>query len=857
MSNQNLSESGILIVDDLPVNVSLLERLLKKEGYSNLLTLTDSRKVVTTVRQWGPDLILLDLMMPHLDGFAVMEQLQSVIPTGAYLPVLVLTADITPEAKQRALANGAKDFLTKPFDAVEVLLRIRNLLQTRFLHLQLQHQTVTLEETVRERTAELRESEARARVLLQAMPDMMFRLDRNGVFVDYKAEKENLYTQVEGTLIGRKNRDISPPEFGNLIEHYIDVTLRTNEMQIFEYELPTPARGLRTYEARMLPSGKDDVTAIVRDITERRMAEERIRRQIEYLTALREIDQAIASAFSMHVSLEVLLSRALKILAVDAVAILLVNSTTNVLEYTVGAGFWTDAIKTAHIRLGEGPIGKAALDRKIVQVPSRYNQTGDPLLTRLRHDEKIIDFHVAPLIAKGKVVGTLGAFQRSDLQRDNEWSGFFHTLADRAVVAIENANLFENLQRSKVELERRVQERTADLQRVNLELERALRAKDEFLANMSHELRTPLNAIIGLSESLEEQTAGPLNEKQQKYVQTINDSGKHLLDLINDILDLAKIESGQLTLDYDHVEVNQICESSLRMIKQLAQMKNQEVLLDMDAQLDGIWADKRRLKQMFVNLLSNAVKFTPDRGRIGLEARGNREANTVMFTVWDTGIGIKEEDFASLFRPFVQLKSELSQKAAGTGLGLALVAEMARLHGGSVSVESQVGKGSRFAITLPWESASSTDSTPRMRINGKLRALRPEDKDKRQTILLVEDTEHVIMVIRDYLELAGYNVEVARTGVEGIAKAKKVHPNLILMDVQMPEMSGLEATQKLRSEAGFEHIPIIALTALAMTGDRERCLAAGMDEYISKPVNLKALVKTIQSILSDNEQNKS
>jgi len=444
------------------------------------------------------------------------------------------------------------------------------------------------------------------------------------------------------------------------------------------------------------------------------------------------------------------------------------------------------------------------------------------------------------------------------------------TLANQAAVAFENARLFqaaqqelaermraeELLERERISLAQRVDERTADLSRANSNLARALRVKDEFLANMSHELRTPLNAILGLSESLGEQTAGPLNEKQQKYITTISESGHHLLSLINDILDLAKIEAGQITLDINKMDIQSVCQASLRMIKQLAQNKNQDVTLIIDDGLGLMWADERRLKQMIVNLLGNAVKFTPEDGKIGMEVHGDRDENKVTITVWDNGIGIKESDLLKVFQPFVQLDAGFARGAPGTGLGLALVAQMARLHGGSVSVTSQPGIGSRFTIVLPWEPALAADTVSRLRSTGKFRAVNPNAENK-QTILLIEDTEEVTMMLRDYVELAGYKVVTAHDGLDGLTQAKLSQPDLILMDIQMPRMDGFEATKRLRSDPDFKYTPIIALTALAMPSDRERCLAAGMDEYISKPVNLKALVKIIQGCLSKNDETRS
>jgi PAS domain S-box-containing protein len=391
------------------------------------------------------------------------------------------------------------------------------------------------------------------------------------------------------------------------------------------------------------------------------------------------------------------------------------------------------------------------------------------------------------------------------------------------------------------ELEQRVEERTK-------ELGRALRAKDEFLANMSHELRTPLNAILGLSESLIELAAGPLNEKQHRYVGMISESGNHLLSLINDILDLAKIEAGQIVLNINEVDLKQVCQASVRLLTELAHKKNQQVTLEIEDEIGPAWVDERRLKQVLVNLLSNAVKFTPENGKLGIEVQADKEEKRIMITVWDNGIGISESDLTRLFRPFVQLDSGLAREVTGTGLGLALVAQMVRLHGGSVAVESQLGQGSRFTVILPWEPALATDAMLRLKSTGKFRAIKPDEKT-RPIILLVEDTKEVTMMIVDYLEMAGYQILTATDGLSGIEVAKDKHPVLILMDIQMPGMDGLEATRRLRTDPDFRTIPIIALTALAMRGDRERCLAAGATDYIAKPVSLKKLVQMIEEYL--------
>ncbi len=606
---------------------------------------------------------------------------------------------------------------------------------------------------------------------------------------------------------------------------------------------------------------------IKQEITSRKQAAAKIRQQMERLAALRKIDQTIASNLDLHVSLNVLLEQAMELLAVDAAAVLLLNVATNTLEFAAGVGFWTDAVQSASVPFGKSHAGIAALEHRHVQIPNLANEPDNFLLTNTLKGEDFVSYHAAPLIIENRVVGVLEVFNRSVAAHDVEWTEFLDALAGQAAIAVENARLYiaaqhELAERTRAEaelrvlnkeLEKRVEERTLDLKRLNLELERALRIKDEFLANMSHELRTPLSAIIGLSEILAEQIAGPLNEKQQKYIGIINENGNHLLGLINDILDIVKSEAGRLTLDYADVDIDALCQASVRMVAELSMKKQQNIIYNVDAGIGQVWADQRRLKQMLVNLLSNAVKFTPENGKIGLEAKANQEDNTISFTVWDTGIGIRKEDLSQLFRPFVQLDSDIAHKTSGTGLGLALVAKLARLHGGHVSVESEPGKGSRFTITLPWRAPLATAETPEKTAASASDAVVPQTMPG-MTILLVEDTESTILVLKEYLEHAGYHVEIAQDGNKAFEQAKKLHPDLFLIDVQMPVMDGLETTRRLRKEPEFRDTPIIALTALAMPNDRARCLDAGMDEYLTKPVNLKTLLGVISKALSNRVQ---
>jgi len=593
-------------------------------------------------------------------------------------------------------------------------------------------------------------------------------------------------------------------------------------------------------------NGKQVIQCNIRDITERKRAEEQIRRQVEHLSALRMIDVAISSSFDLHVILDVVVHQAVLRLGVDASTILLLNSQSQTIEYAASHGFYSTTLHHTRLKLGEGYASRAVLERKTIHIPNLL-ETGSKLARALQLEkESFMDYFGTPLMVKGEVKGVLEIYHRSPISADREWLDFLEALAGQAAIAIDNARLFEDLQRSNTELERRVTERTTELERAN-------KVKDEFLANMSHELRTPLTSILGLSESLLEQNPDPLSDRQQRSLKIIESSGSHLLALINDILDLSKIEAGKFDYYPQIIAVDGLCRSCLAFIKEQATRKSLSVTYMNETDVSEIYVDPRRLKQILINLLTNAVKFTPEQGRVTLQVHGDLEQDLIQFSVIDNGMGIAPEDLQRLFQPFVQLDSGLNRQQEGTGLGLALVQKLTDLHGGSVAVESEVGKGSRFTINLAFNRAEiaklRSSQSPIV-----LPASEEPDKavsspEPRGVIILADDNMANILTIGEYLESHGYEVIVAHDGLEAIEQAEANDPQIILMDIQMPVMNGLEAIRRLRANPRFVDTPIIALTALAMPGDRERCLEAGASEYMSKPVSLKILKKTIENFL--------
>ncbi len=485
---------------------------------------------------------------------------------------------------------------------------------------------------------------------------------------------------------------------------------------------------------------------------------------------------------------------------------------------------------------------------ELMQLPAivRYAvpTQSEKLLAKLREQGEIKDFEVEIRRKNGSAVCVSIS---SILIHDDKGNPLF---MDGMIEDITKRKKIEaELAKERASLASKVEERTAELSQANAELARASRLKNEFLANMSHELRTPLNAILTMSELLKDGIYGKINEEQLKAVGHIENGGYHLLSLITDILDLSKIEAGQVRLEPADIIIDGVCRSSMQFVKEIATKKKISVLFASDDNVKTIFADERAVKQILVNLLNNAIKFTHPNGKVTLELHGDEIKRVANISIIDTGIGIPDQELDNLFQPFMQIDSRLNRQHEGTGLGLALVYKLIELHGGSINLKSEVGKGSTFTVSLPWRESGQTQSLHEENIKAK------KDIKVRHAgavVLVAEDNETNIITVQDGLTAYGYKVIVTREGIEAIERAQEIKPAIILMDIQMPGMDGLEATKQIRADADEQlaKTPIIALTALAMPGDKERCLAAGANVYFSKPLNIKRLVEEIETLLS-------
>jgi PAS domain S-box-containing protein len=413
----------------------------------------------------------------------------------------------------------------------------------------------------------------------------------------------------------------------------------------------------------------------------------------------------------------------------------------------------------------------------------------------------------------------------------------------------------DNTARMLIEGERLKLEQT--LRQKNVELEHASRMKSEFLANMSHELRTPLNAIIGFSEVLGDGLIGDMSDQQRRFIGDIFSSGKHLLSLINDILDLSKVEAGKMILDLEPVQISSLFANSLSIIREKAGARRIQLTADAPKELGSIRADARKVKQIVYNLLSNAVKFTSDKGEVTLRARrvprsdvGRLEGSWagrafpladndydefLQIDVTDTGIGISEDGLERIFKPFSQIDSGLSRKFEGTGLGLAMIKLLAELHGGTVAVQSAVGEGCWFSVWLPIRELEFSAAMP-------TRERAPVMMGEERIALVVEDDFKSADLIRVQLQAEGFKVLHAASAEAAFLLAAQQPLALITLDIMLPNMDGWEFLTRLKQMPSLQNIPVVIVSIVA---DSNKGFALGAAAVIQKPISRQDLVDSL------------
>jgi signal transduction histidine kinase/CheY-like chemotaxis protein len=544
-------------------------------------------------------------------------------------------------------------------------------------------------------------------------------------------------------------------------------------------------------------------------------------RKVNQLEALGAVSQAESLSLNLTEVLNTIITQAVQLSGTDGGSIYEFDEDAR--EFRISTVFGTspetfDALRRTRIGLDDTFLGQAATLGRPLELPDLRDAPLDPHLSVLAEGgwRSLV---AVPMLREGRIVGAVVVRRHVPGHVPQEICDLLGTFASQSALAMINAQLYRQLERQSAALEV------------------ASQHKSEFLASMSHELRTPLNAIIGFSEVLLERMFGELNERQDDYLRDIWSSGKHLLELLNEILDLSKIEAGQMVLNRSEFAVRESLEYCLSMVRERALTQRILLNLDVDPQVGLLDADRLRFRQVMLNLLSNAVKFTPEGGRVDVRA-AIRDQDLVV-EVADTGPGVAAEDRQRIFDAFQQ-GARHPEQTEGTGLGLTLSKRILELHGGRIWVESEAGKGSTFGFALPAVSgeAALTSATQAGLDSG----LTTEAQGPGPTVVVVEDDRRSFDLLRVFLEGVGARVVSARDGEEGLDTVRRLSPAGVVLDILLPGIDGWEVLARLKADSATAPIPVVVVS---MLDERGHGFALGAAEYLVKPVSKDQLLAAL------------
>jgi signal transduction histidine kinase/ActR/RegA family two-component response regulator len=535
--------------------------------------------------------------------------------------------------------------------------------------------------------------------------------------------------------------------------------------------------------------------------------------KVGQLEALREVGEAVGSSLDLDEVLDRIVSNAVRLTGTDGGSIMEYDESGDSFHVRAASGSSPDLVEQLRaitIDRGSTLVGRTALERKPLEVPDLAQAELDPHLEILFRDgwRSVL---AVPLLRGDRMVGVLVIRRRTVGTFPPEVSELLQGFATQSALAIVNARLFRELQTK------------------TKELEIASQHKSDFLASMSHELRTPLNAVIGFSEVLLDRMFGEINERQDEYLRDILNSGRHLLELLNEILDLSKVEAGQMVLEPSTFGVGSALEYTLKMVRERATQHAITVTVDVADGVDTVVADELRFKQVVLNLLSNAVKFTPDGGSVSV--RAYREGTDLVVTVADTGIGVPPEDQERIFESFQQGRRG-APKEEGTGLGLTLSRRIVGLFGGRLWLKSTPGSGSTFGFSVPGLPEREDE-------------VASPERDKLPVVVLVDDDRASLDLLSVYLDGSGTRVLRARDGVEALEQIRRVSPVAVVLDIKLPRLDGWQVLAELKADPATAAIPVVIASVV---DDRPRGLALGADEYLLKPIRRDDLVDALRRV---------
>jgi signal transduction histidine kinase/CheY-like chemotaxis protein len=565
-----------------------------------------------------------------------------------------------------------------------------------------------------------------------------------------------------------------------------------------------------------------------------------LQRKVGETTTLYEISQEITAQVALEPTLRLIVERTRKLLQAEVSLLALCQETSGVFLLQAYSGPVPPSFAGLCIRPGEGLVGRVAAACQPIIVGDYLQEYRDSPFLEIIQESGFRSAVAVPLKARGAVIGVLYVYSRTPQRFREEDRQLLSALADQAAIAIENAKLYQQVRQHAEELEARVKQRTQELEEANRQLELASRHKSEFLANMSHELRTPMNAIIGFTRLVMRRAKDILPTREHDNLGKILISADHLLTLINDILDLSKIEAGRMEVHSSSFALEPLIDVCLRTVEPLVRSERLQLVKDIEPGLSSLFTDQDKLKQIVVNLLSNAVKFTEE-GTITVSAR-QREGQ-VAIAVTDTGIGIPADKLELIFEEFRQVDSSTTRRYSGTGLGLSISRHLARLLGGDISVQSTIGVGSTFTASIPWRyqaihPAMAGAATPLPAVP----AIQPEAD---RIVLAIDDDPDVVYLLQENLAEAGYRVVGAAGGEEGLQKARELRPLAITLDILMPHKDGWQTLHDLKADAATREIPVIVLS---IVDNKDLGYRLGAFDYLLKPFDRETILATLGHI---------
>ncbi|RMF91749.1 MAG: response regulator [Nitrospinota bacterium] len=559
-----------------------------------------------------------------------------------------------------------------------------------------------------------------------------------------------------------------------------------------------------------------------------------LRRKIVETRTLYEIGQEIIAQVDLEPTLHLIVEQAHALLQVEGSLLALRQEGSDTYLIQAHSGTIPASLARLQIRPGEGLGGQVILTGKPIMVGDYLTEYGDSPFFSIVQEAGFRSALAVPLKAHDSVIGILYVASQIPHKFQAEDQELLNALADQAAIAIENAQLYQQVRKHAAELEAKVRERTQELEEVNRRLAVTSQHKSEFLANMSHELRTPMNAIIGFTRLVMRRAKDVLPQRQYENLEKILLSAEHLLQLINDILDLSKIEAGRMEVQPASFALDALIEECLRTVEPMRRSERIQLVKSLEAALPPLFTDQAKLKQILMNLLSNAVKFTED-GCITVTAHPH--GGDLVIAVADTGIGIPADKLEVIFEEFRQVDSSTTRKYGGTGLGLSISRRLAQLLGGNITVQSTVGSGSTFTVTLPLHYGTIQPVMPAP----------PPDRlttlpEAGRVVLVIDDDPDVIYLLQENLAEAGYRVVGITNGEEGLQKARELRPFAIILDLLMPQKDGWQILHELKADEVTRPIPIIVLSII---DNRELGYRLGAADYLLKPFDREAILAAL------------